>query len=199
MDIGLLHYDNIPPTADRLEKIGATHSRKFVVSCGIGFDAAVCAESVTSSIKKFCNRIGLGKLTYMGIALKQLLTAPKTSCKLWLDDSPEPIELDKFVFIAGMNHRFQGGGFMFCPDADYTDGILDFCIVGNVSKPTILCALPFAFKGKHFIFKGVEAKRARKICIRTGAPLWVHTDGETKTQADCITLSLLDEKLKIIY
>ena len=199
MDIGLLHYDNIPPKADRLEELGTSRSRRFLVSCGIGFDAAVCAESVTSSIKKFCNQIGLGKLTYMGIALKQLLTAPKTSCKLWLDDSEDPIELNKFVFIASMNHRFEGGGFMFCPDADHTDGILDLCVVGDVSKPTILCALPFAFKGQHFRFKGVEAKRAQRIRIQTGAPLWVHTDGEAKTQADCITLSLSEDKLKVIY
>ena len=87
---------------------------------------------------------------------------------------------------------------MFCPNADHTDGIIDLCVVGNVSKPTILCALPFAFKGQHYRFKGVEAKRATNIKIRTGSPMWVHTDGETKTQADCIRISLADDKLKII-
>lgn len=198
MDIGLLQYESIPPKASRLEEIGTGRSRRFLVSCGIGFDAAVCAESVTSSIKKFCNQIGLGKLTYLGIALKQLLTTPKTSCELWLDDEKEPIILDHFVFIASMNHRFEGGGFMFCPDANYEDGILDLCVVGNVSKPTILRALPTAFKGKHFRFKGVEAKRARKVRIKTGKPLWVHTDGEAKTQADGICLTILTEKLKVI-
>ncbi len=198
MDIGLLQYESIPPQATRLEELGTSRSRRFVVSCGIGFDAAVCAESVSSSIKKFCNQIGLGKLTYMGIALKQLLTAPKTSCELWLDDSTEPIYLDKFIFVASMNHRFEGGGFMFCPDADYTDNILDLCVVGNVSKPTILCALPFAFKGQHYRFKNVDAKRASKVKIRTGSPMWVHTDGESKTQADCICITLANDKLRII-
>lgn len=198
MDIGLLQYESVPPKAARLEPLGTSRSRRFVVSCGIGFDAAVCAESVTSSIKKFCNQIGLGKLTYLGIALKQLLTAPKSSCELWLDDAAQPIILDNFLFIASMNHRFEGGGFMFCPDADYEDGILDLCIAGDVSKPTILCALPFAFKGKHYRFNGVESRRARKIRITTGTPLWVHTDGEAKTQADGICISLMEEKLKII-
>ena len=199
MDIGLLHYDNIPPKATRLEELGTSRSRRFVVSCGIGFDAAVCAESVTSPIKKLCNKIGLGKLTYLGIALKQLLTAPKTSCKLWLDDDEQPMELSKFVFIASMNHRFEGGGFMFCPNAEHTDGLLDLCVVGDVSKFKILCALPFAFKGQHYRFKGVEAKRAKKIHIQTASPLWVHTDGEAKTQATGISLSILDEKLKMFY
>ena len=81
---------------------------------------------------------------------------------------------------------------------DYGDGIFDLCVVGNVSKPTILCALPSAFKGKHYRFKGVEAKRAYKVRIKTETPLWVHTDGEAKTQADYICLTLLEEKLKVI-
>ncbi len=199
MDIGLLQYENIPPKAARMKEPGTSRSRRFVVSCGIGFDAAVCAESVTSPIKKFCNKIGLGKLTYLGIALKQLLTMPKTSCKLWLDDASEPIEYKRFVFIASMNHRYEGGGFMFCPNADQTDDLFDLCVVGDVSKSTILCALPFAFKGQHYRFKGIEAKRANSLRIETGSPLWVHTDGEAKTQADSIRISLTEEKLKILY
>ena len=198
MDIGQLQYESIPPKASRLEEIGTGRSRRFLVSCGIGFDAAVCAESVTSPIKKFCNQIGLGKLTYLGIALKQLLTAPKSSCEIWLDDNEEPITLKNFVFIASMNHRYEGGGFMFCPNADYEDGILDLCVVGDVTKLTILRALPTAFKGKHYRFNGVDAHRARKVRIKTGKALWVHTDGEAKTQADCICMTLLDEKLKVI-
>ncbi len=43
--------------------------RHFAVSCGIGFDAAVCKEAINSKIKPFFNKLGLGKLTYLGIAL----------------------------------------------------------------------------------------------------------------------------------
>lgn len=198
MDIGLLRYENIPPKAERIEETGTGRMRKFIVSCGIGFDAAVCAESVTSPIKKICNQIGLGKLTYLGIALRQLLTAPKSSCELWLDDDKTPVTYKNFLFIAAMNHRFEGGGFMFCPDADYKDGIFDLCIAGDIPKLTILYALPSAFKGQHYRFNGVEAARASKVRIRTSAPLWVHTDGEAKTQANAICLTMSGEKLRII-
>lgn len=198
LDIGLLQYESIPPKAERLEELGTGRQRKFLVSCGIGFDAAVCAEAMSSPIKAFCNRIGLGKLTYLGIALKQLITAPKAACDLWLDDEPEPIHLPNFLFIASMHHRYEGGGFMFCPDADYTDEIFDLCVVGNVPKPVILCALPTAFKGKHYRVKEVDPYRARKVRIRTSKPLWVHTDGEAKTQADGICLTISTEKLRII-
>ena len=121
LDIGLLQYENVPPKAARLEELGTSRQRKFLVSCGIGFDAAVCSEAMSSPIKYALNRLGLGKLTYLGIALKQLITASRPSCELWLDHNEEPIRLKKFLFAASMNHRFEGGGFMFCPNADYQD------------------------------------------------------------------------------
>lgn len=198
MDVGLLHYENITPSAIRGQTPGAARNRKFVVSAGIGFDAAVCAEALRSPIKDTCNRLGLGKLTYMGIALKQLIAAPKTSCDVWLDDKETPIHLDKFLFLSGMNHRYQGGGFKFCPDADYTDETFSICVVGNVSKPKILCALPTAFFGKHYFFKGVDAYRAAKIRVKTNTPLWVHTDGEVKTKSDCICMTQYSGKLRLI-
>ena len=37
--------------------------RFFIVSTGIGYDAAVCEEILRSKLKKVMNRIGLGKLT----------------------------------------------------------------------------------------------------------------------------------------
>lgn len=47
--------------------------RKFAVSSGIGYDASICEEALRSPAKKVLNRLGLGKLTYVSIALKQLL------------------------------------------------------------------------------------------------------------------------------
>lgn len=198
LDIGLLQYENVPPKAARLEELGTSRQRKFLVSCGIGFDAAVCSEAMSSPIKYALNRLGLGKLTYLGIALKQLITASRPSCELWLDHNEEPIRLKKFLFAASMNHRFEGGGFMFCPNADYQDETFDLCVVSRVPIPVILFALPTAFRGKHYAFKGVDAYRAKKVRIKTELPLWVHTDGEAKTQADTICLTMSPEKLRVI-
>ena len=47
----------------------------FAISCGIGFDAAVCHEVGVTPMKKVLNRVGLGKLVYLFVALKQLLFA----------------------------------------------------------------------------------------------------------------------------
>ena len=171
--------------------------RRFAVSCGIGYDAAVCEEALHSKMKKIFNKLGLGKLTYLGIALKQLLTSEPASGKLYLDDNA-PIEINRMLFNACMLHRFEGGGFMFCPDANDSDGIMNLCSVGDLPKGMVLLALPTAFKGKHYRFRGVTPYRAKKVTIETSSPLWVHTDGEVTRKSNRITLTCEQQAIRII-
>lgn len=183
VDIGTTTYED-----------GTSH--RFIVSSGIGFDAAVCEETNRSEMKGFLNKIGLGKLSYLGIALKQLFASKATSCQIRLDDG-EPISIQKILFVAFMNHMYEGGGFKFAPNADYRDGLLDLCVVGDLSKALILVALPTAFFGKHYMFRGITAYRAQKIEIHTSAPLWVHTDGEVARRSDRLTVTCQKQALQM--
>ena len=193
MDLGRLTY---------LDEDQPEESRLFAVSCGIGFDAAVCAEAMSSRIKDTMNRMGLGKLTYLGIALKQLVTARKVSCTLTLEDSVhgtrESIQLPRFLFVTCMSHRYEGGGFMFCPPAVDHDGVLDLCSVGNISKGLVLLALPTAFFGKHYFVKGIDAHTATQMSITASAPLWVHTDGEVTRKSRGFRVECLPGAIRMI-
>lgn len=172
--------------------------RYFAVSCGLGFDAAVCEEAMNSKIKDTLNRLKLGKLTYLGIALKQLLTTKRVSCDLYLDDNEKPIHIKKILFLTAMNHRYEGGGFKFCPDADYTDGTFDLCVAGNLPKLVILFALPTAFFGKHYMFPGINHYRAKHVCVKTSAPLWLHTDGEVHQKTDHLEIDCVRQDIRFI-
>ena len=193
MDLGRLTY---------LDEDQPEESRLFAVSCGIGYDAAVCAEAMSSRIKDTMNRIGLGKLTYLGIALKQLITARKVSCTLTLEDKvhdkKESVELPRFLFVTCMSHRYEGGGFMFCPPAVDHDGVLDLCSVGNISKGLVLLALPTAFFGKHYFVKGINAHTATQMSITASAPLWVHTDGEVTRKSRGFRVECLPGAIRMI-
>lgn len=171
--------------------------RSFAVSTGIGFDAAVCEEALHSKIKNMLNRLHLGKLTYLGIALKQLFAARSVSCHLYLDDR-EPVHIKKLLFAATMTHRFEGGGFKFCPTADYTDGLFDLCVVGGIPKLLTLFALPTAFFGKHFVFPGVNHYRAKHVRIETSMPLWLHTDGEVHKKTDNLEITCVQGDILFI-
>lgn len=189
VDLGKLTYTS--------EDTGNTASKYFIVSSGIGFDAAVCEESISSPFKNTLNKLKLGKLTYVAIALKQLIAARRVSCDLMLDDH-KTVHMKRFLFIAAMNHPYEGGGFMFCPNADNTDGILDLCAVGPIPKPLILFALPTAYFGKHTIFPEISLYRASKTEIRSSIPLWVHTDGEVHFKSRHICLSCKKQALTLL-
>lgn len=184
MDLGTITYDD-------------GYSHHFIGSSGIGFDAAVCENVQRSRLKIFLNKLGLGKLVYLGIALKQLFCAKSVSCTLTLDNG-QPINIRSILFVACMLHRFEGGGFMFCPDADATDGYLNLCAVGNLPKLLLLLALPTAFYGKHFFLKGITPYRAQKVHIEVSAPLWTHTDGEIGLKTTSFTATCKHKGIRII-
>lgn len=197
MDLGTLSFESVSNEFARIHSGEFSSKRYFAVGCGIGFDAAVCEEALSSGFKNTLNRMGLGKLTYLIIALRQLIAAKKVPCELFLDDQP-PIHMSRFLFIAGMIHQYEGGGFRFCPDADFHDGILDICTIGDISKLLILFALPTAFKGNHYRFKGINRYHAKTLRIRTSAPLWVHTDGEVSVKATEIIATCEKDKLRML-
>lgn len=176
---------------------GVRRKRYFLVSCGIGYDAAVCEEALSSRMKDAFNKVGLGKLTYLGIGLKQMLAIQYAKASIRLDGT-KILHLNRMLFTASMLHRFEGGGFCFCPQADAQDGLLDLCVVDDVPQWKFPVIIPFALKGEHFRFHGVTHYRASRIDIRTSVPLWVQTDGEIPGKLDRITITNEKQKVRFV-
>lgn len=202
MDVGVLHYNSaFLPEGKGFRKITAP-DRLFLVSSGIGFDAAVCQQAMVSPVKNILNRLKLGSLTYLGIALRQLIRSQNTRAGMLLqeeDGTVRKLPAGRMMFTAFMSHCYEGGGFWFCPRSDPSDGMLDLCAVGDVPVWKVLLVLPTAFFGRHYHYKGVERYKARKIRLRASRPLWVHTDGEVSAMSDDITVSCRHRFLAFYY
>ena len=151
--------------------------RKFAISTGIGFDAAVAHQVAVSKWKHFFNRIKLGKLTYVAIAIERLFNDPTFTMEVFLDDE-EPLIFKNTYFAAMMNSPYEGGGFKFCPDAKFDDGYLDVMVAADMSKTQVLIALPKSFKGNHLSASGVHIFRCKKVKFITEKPVVIHSDGE---------------------
>ena len=197
MDIGCVEFNEISNELSRQHTSEVLTKRYFNVSCGIGYDAAVCEEALNSPLKKFLNKFGLGKLVYLLIAVKQIIANKDYETTMILDDTIT-LKLPLFLCIAAMNHQYEGGGFKFCPDANYKDGKIDICAISNITKIKILISLPRALKGTHFKINGIERYLASKIEIITSKPLWVHTDGEVTSKSSHITITCLPNVLQIL-
>lgn len=187
MNVGILSYQS---------KI-QHKTRRFAVSSGIGFDAEVCHQVVISKMKVLLNKLKLGKLAYVGVALQRMLALRPGRMTLLLDDNI-PIAFSKCFFIAAMNHKYEGGGFQFCPKADPKDDMLDIIVIADISKLKALALLPTAFAGKHVHFKGVSVYRCRKAQITSEYPMPVHTDGEPIFLQRDVLFSLEKKKVRVI-
>lgn len=179
----------------RLENQEVT--KNFVVSCGIGFDAAVAIAVGNSKLKNYLSKIKLASLSYTLIAVKMILGAKRKSCTVILDEERE-IHYDNFIFAAPMIHRYEGGGFMFCPAAECDDGMLDICVAGDIKKFRVFYIIPTAYKGKHLKFKGIDIYKAKKVRIISERPESMHTDGEYAGVQTEMTASIYEEKVRVI-
>ena len=170
---------------------------RFGISTGIGYDAAVCQEVLTSPAKKVLNRLHLGKLIYLSTALKQMFFQTPVPAVLQLDGG-RTCSFKKLYFAAVMNQQYEGGGFRFCPLAKADDGVLDVIAVDGIPKLLMLLALPTAFFGAHTKVPGIHLFRCSKAVIRTAKPMAVHIDGESGGLQNEITTGLESKQIKII-
>lgn len=171
--------------------------RRFVVSSGIGFDADICHESVVSRLKCVLNKLKLGKLTYVCIALHRLFVTKPCEVNVTLNHG-EPLFFPDTRFVAVMNNQYEGGGVKFCPKAKNNDDLLDIIVVSRVSKRKVLCVLPLALFGLHTWVRGVHIYTCSHVDIQAEKALPVHTDGENiflqrRMEAQCIP-----ERLRVI-
>lgn len=171
--------------------------RRFAVSCGFGFDADICHEVVVSRVKKFLNKLGLGKLTYVFVAVHRLFVTTPCTVKIIMDDGEERV-FPRTYFVATMNSKYEGGGAKFCPKAKADDDKIDLCIVNGVPKIYALMLFPAAFMGIHTLSKATKIFTCKKATMIAEKPLPVHTDGEPIFIQKEITVSCLPEKIRLI-
>jgi diacylglycerol kinase family enzyme len=140
----------------------------FVNGLGIGFDAAVAERTLHISYAS-------GTLLYIIAVLQTLGRYVSPVYSVSVDGR---ITTSKNLLIAVGNGICAGGGFYLTPEAKIDDGLLDLCLIENVSSLGILKVMPSVMKGKHQGQSSVSFERGRQITISASAPISVHSDGE---------------------
>lgn len=173
------------------------HSRKFIVSSGMGFDAAICHEVDFSPIKPILNKIKLGKLSYVCIALKNLFIQTPSRLSIVIDGKPKAT-FDKVYFAAAMNQKYEGGGFMLCPDAKYNDDKIDIIVAEGFPKWKVLFLLVLALSGKHIGYKGVHTYQCNTADFISDQNLAVHADGEPVLAQRKIHITTIPQRIRLL-
>lgn len=144
----------------------------FTENIGIGLDAYVWSKAPLDEPKGFKRWI-----TGLKLGVSSVFEFYPQSYSISLDDR-EPVEIDNVLQITAANARCYCSGIQIAPKAKINDGLLDICIVANISKLRFLSLAPLAFFGKHIDSSaGVFYGQARKITVNSRYPAPVRVDG----------------------
>ena len=171
--------------------------RRFNISCDVGFGAETCAFANNSRIKPILNYFGIGRAIYLIEAIRVCFTSETNVVTISCGGKRRVYK--KCICAIGMNHQHEGGGFRFCPNADFSDGKLDLVIGNGLSKLEFLRMLPLAYMGRHMKLRGIYSERAEEIHIKSRHPIWVHTDGEVMGMVRKVRMRILPEKLNLLF
>lgn len=171
--------------------------RRFLVSAGIGFDAAVCHDVLECKLKRRLGWIGLGRFAYFMAGIRQLFKS--RTCKGYIVlDGVKKVEFNHIAFISCHIQPFEGGGFKLAPKADCCDGKLSVCVVSNASKRRLIPIFLESLAGRHSKHKGIRSYECGEIRIHTERPLPVHADGESCGIQTDLELECIPRKIRIV-
>lgn len=148
--------------------------RCFAAAGGAGFDAQVAHTMHTR--RRFWMR---GEAGYILATVNELRRYRNHALTVTLcGENGERIVSGKFLFVAFANGPYYGGGMRICPEARTDDGLLDVCLVGDLSRFAALKELPGIYKAMHVKHPRVEIVRVRSMRIDGDPETLVHLDGE---------------------
>jgi diacylglycerol kinase (ATP) len=149
-------------------------TRHFAVAGGVGFDAQVAHVM-------FGHRMPWqrGQAGYFLSTFFELLRFRNREIALTMDTHEGELRIDRTsLLVAFANGPYYGGGMQICPGADPTDGFMDVCVAGDLTRWEAIRLLPGIYKGAHVGHPKVEFHRARSVRFEGDGDTRVHLDGE---------------------
>src|SRR5262249_4996861 len=97
--------------------------------------------------------------------------------RVTVDD--EVHELRAWMVAVG-NSRAYAGGMQIVPDARMDDGLLDVCVIGDISRAQFVRHFPKVFSGTHLAVPGISGYRGARVGVETPGrdDMEVWADGE---------------------
>jgi diacylglycerol kinase (ATP) len=171
------------------------HGRKeyFDNTLGIGFGAVVTIRSHRLPILR-------GFLMYLTSVIQTII----------LDHNPMSMQIEtddqkweqSVIYLVLCNGPREGGGFLIAPEAKIDDGILNYAMITNVSRPMMLRIVPEVMKGTHGRFKQVRMGTCKRFTVSADRPLYIHADGEIFTGPGTdlrnVSFEILPKALKVV-
>ncbi len=171
--------------AARLALAGGTRALDMA-SVGMAGNAGryfigVASLGLASHANRIANRhqrLG-GTAMYVYAMLRALVEFSPPSVRIESDGG----RFDGRLLLAAIaNGPSFGGGMRIAPRATMADGLLDLCVVREMSRLKLLCRFPGVFRGLHLRHPEVAYFQATRVRVEADRPLDIFADGEPAGQ-----------------
>lgn len=159
--------------------VGETYSFNLL---SVGFTADVAALT-NRAFKPF------GHLGYLLGVFVRVVQLRRRSFALRCDDDQEWDE-QRSLFLTFNNSKYTGGTMLIAPQADPTDGLIEFVRWGPIGRLGLLRNLPRLYDGTHIEHPLASRRAVRRVEFRDPAPVDIMIDGEVAT-LECRSLDVL--------
>ncbi len=163
-------------------------NRFFVNIAGLGFDASVVEVANQGKASS-------GKWTYLKALLTSLSGYEPTQVTVTFDDNNTITDSMYSINIA--NCKYSGGGMLFGPKADPSDGLLDTALFRNFTKWGLIFNIGKLYSGTIDKLEKVNIIKAKKIVIDSDTPIYVEVEGELLGQTP-VVVRVVPASLKVI-
>ncbi len=154
---------------DRAIDVGKVGARFFATVASLGFDTAVAQRARSRPSR-------LGGTAFYCLAVLRTLSGYRSPFVRLRGDFG--VFEGRILLAATANAPFYGSGIKIAPDAIVDDGVLDVCIVADVSHWTVLRMFLRAYSGAHVGHSAVRVVQTRTLQIESDDSLWIFADGE---------------------
>ena len=169
-------------TVDLLRLTHATGEIYSFNLLSVGFTADVAA--LTNRMFK-----PLGNLGYLLGVFVRVVQLRRRSMALRCDGDAEWNE-GRSLFLTFNNSKYTGGTMLIAPQADPTDGLIEFVRWGPIGRLGLLRNLPRLYDGSHIQHPLASRRAVRHVEFKEGAPVDVMIDGEVAT-LECRSLDVV--------
>jgi diacylglycerol kinase (ATP) len=149
--------------------VGTTDEGFFLGVAGAGFDSKVARRAQRQG------PLLSGSAVYTFALLRTLTDFKPIPARVTYDSGV--FEGPMMFVVAGNNDRY-GGGMRITPHASMFDGVLDLCLVKEVSRTTLLRVFPKVFQGTHLEHPQVFYTQTKRLTIESAEPVELFADGE---------------------
>jgi len=173
--------------------VGRGKVEYFDNTLGFGFDATV-------TIRTRRIRLLRGFLMYL-VAVLQTIALNLDAPMMHIVTDKESWDEEVIMFTVCNGPR-EGGGFLVAPEADPSDGSLDYASVCRVSRLMMLRLIPEVMNGTHGRFKQIRLGQLNWLKIEADMPVTIHADGEVisgfGTDVQNIAVEVVPEALDVM-